>query len=180
MLGPKDVFNMFFGIPPGARAQRRHYQYAPPRHASQQGGAASVEANGFTAMQLLPMLALLVLSLLGSVQLDAAPYELKPTASHRHERQTDGSALKYYVAESFDLDFAHSRLALHRIEEAVEKDVGRQLAKQCAFERKQQQRMFDAAAAHPAAEREALRQQAHSYRLAACEEEDALRKAARR
>jgi hypothetical protein len=173
-LTPEDVFNMFFGIPPGARQQRRHYHYAQPGQ-SRQRGPARAEANGFALFQLLPILALVVLSFFSSIEIDTAPYELRPSSSHRIERETDGLGLKYFVPESFDLDYAHSRLALRRIEEAVEQDISRTAAKQCGFERKQQQRMYDAAQHYAGAEREAMLGKARAFRLDACDEEERIR-----
>lgn len=173
-LTPEDVFNMFFGIPPGARAQRRHYHYARPSQARQQG-AARTEANGFALMQLLPIFALIAMSFISSIDLDASPFELRPTPSYRIERETEGLGVKYFVPESFDLDYAASRAAMRKIEEAVEKQVAHDLGKQCAFERKQQQRMFDAAHHHAGAEKEDMLSKAHAFRLDACDEEERIR-----
>mmetsp|Transcript_11014 Transcript_11014/g.29828 ORF Transcript_11014/g.29828 Transcript_11014/m.29828 type:complete len:284 (-) Transcript_11014:12-863(-) len=176
-LTPEDVFNMFFGIPPGARRQQRHYTYAQPGARRQQGGAARTEASGFALVQVLPLLLLLVMSFISSVEFESAPFELKSQGSYRIERETERAGVKYFVPESFDLDYAHSRLALGRIEEAVEQEVLRAVSKQCTFEKKQQTRMFEAANAHsPGREQESMLEKAHAFRTLSCEEEDRLRR----
>ncbi|KAJ1630939.1 DnaJ domain-containing protein [Pavlovales sp. CCMP2436] len=179
-LTPEDIFNAFFGIPPGARQQRRHYHRAQPAQGTQRSGAARTEASGFALVQLLPVLALVLMSLISSIEIDSAPYELKPSASYRIERETEGLGLRYFVPESFDLDYAHSRLSLRRIEEAVEVEVSRELGKQCEFERKQQARMFEAAQHYVGAEKEGMLEKSHAFKLGACEQEDRIKVQRRR
>ena len=178
-LTPEDVFNMFFGIPPGARQQRRHYNYAHPGQ-SRQRGAGRAEASGFALVQLLPILALVFMSFVSTIEIDAAPYELKPTGAYRIERQTDGLGLKYFVPESFDLDYATSRASLQKVEDAVEAELARELGSQCAAERRQQARMADIAQQHAGAEKDAMLAKAKAFRLDACEQEERIRAHRRR
>jgi len=166
-LSPEDIFNMFFGMPPGGRRQQHHQR----REYAQQGDG---NVAPIQLVQLMPVLLLLLFSLLSSVSFEGgSPFSLRPVDDHKLERRTLGYGVPYYVAESFDLLYADAA-SLRALEDKVESDNLRRVKKLCKHERTQKQRMMEAAGHHSGDQRAKIDAQIANYKMRQCEEQDRL------
>jgi len=170
-LSPEDIFNMFFGMPPGAGRRPQ----GMPRQQARPMGQADVNVN---LIQLAPFLLLMLFSVISSLPFggEQTPYALQPTDGYVLERATESLGVRYFVAESFEL--RHSDAAtLHKLEERVENDALQRVRRRCNAERTSKQKMVDAANAHQGAERERMFAQADKVTMHWCEQKDALESA---
>lgn len=82
-LTPEDIFNMFFGVPPGGRGRR-----ASDLHRRRQQHDVNGAGN-MNLIQVLPLVLLMLFSLLSSLSLgDEKPFALKRGGGYDIERQT--------------------------------------------------------------------------------------------
>jgi DnaJ family protein B protein 12 len=142
-LSPEDIFNMFFGIPPGgARRPHAHQQQQQHFHRQRHDGAG-VQVS---MTQLLPIILLLLFSLLSSLSSGDSRTSYSFTAEDPHvlERRTLGSGVRYFVDDTFALVHT-SGASLREIETKVEADNFRRVERRCRHERGHKQRMNEAA-----------------------------------
>ena len=133
-LSPEDIFNMFFGIPPGGRGPRR----AAPRQQQYARGEGNVNLN---LVQLFPLLMLLAFSLLSSLaSIEEVPYSLKRIDGYGLERRTELSGVPYWVTEAFELQHTDAA-SLRKLEDRVENDQLSRVRRRCNAERTQKQKV---------------------------------------
>ena len=166
-MDPEDIFNMFFGIPPGGgvhgmpRRQRPQYR--------QQHTQGEVNMN---LVQLLPFGMLLLFSLISSLNLSSdAPYSLRKDTSYPLERATELLGVRYWVPESFELRHTDAA-ALRRVEDAVEADNLQRLRRRCQAERISKQKMAEAAKEAPAEGRAKMQEAIDAVSMRWCDEKD--------
>jgi len=167
-LSPEDIFNMFFGIPPGGgRARAQQQQYHRPN--GEGGGAVNVNL-----IQLLPLLMLMLFSLLSSVSLgDEKPFALKRSEGYVVERRTELSGVQYWVADSFEL-LHQDAASLRKVEDRIENDNLQSMRRRCNAERTQKQKMTEAANHYNGADKARMLESADSFHMRFCDEKDRL------
>ena len=168
-LTPEDIFNMFFGMPPQAARGHAHHQYrqAPPRGRPQ--------AQEMSLLQVAPFALLILLSVASSLPFggDTTPYSLRPVEAYTLERSTEGTGVRYWVDDSFELRHATPE-ALRQVEERVETDNLQRVRRRCSAERASKQRMVDAANQNQGAERSRMFEAADAVDMRWCDAKDRL------
>ncbi|KAL1507017.1 hypothetical protein AB1Y20_009432 [Prymnesium parvum] len=166
-LTPEDIFNMFFGIPPGGRGRP-----SPRRQQQQhQGGAAPNLGN---LLQLLPLVMLMLFSLLSSVSIgDDKPFSLKRSEGFTQERRTMSSGVQYWVPESFEL-LHPDAASLRKVEDRVETSMQQTLRRRCSAERTQKQKMVEAANHYNGADKIRMLERADKLQMRYCDQKDRL------
>lgn len=189
-LTPEDIFNMFFGIPPGGRRPPAERQ-----HRSHQSSAAI----SLGLFQLLPLIVLMMASLFSSLALNEdRVYSLKPMDGFLKERRTLTSGVRYWVRrapatmatldprsgnvsyrtppsqvpEYFEL-LHKDAVTFQRIEEEVESSNLNLLRKRCNAERAQKKMMIDAANQH-GPDKAKMLERAERMHMRYCKEKDRL------
>eukprot|EP00002_Diphylleia_rotans_P027922 TRINITY_DN5624_c0_g1_i3.p1 TRINITY_DN5624_c0_g1~~TRINITY_DN5624_c0_g1_i3.p1 ORF type:complete len:331 (-),score=74.84 TRINITY_DN5624_c0_g1_i3:963-1955(-) len=120
-IRPEDIFNMFFGMHPGAggfmneeflrrRQFRRQYEGAQQRH---------VHHGQFNIMQLLPLLVLLAIAFLGSNRDDKPLYRYDETADYPVSRVTKRYEVPYFVQETFEKNYGRDVRFVHNLEKNI-------------------------------------------------------------
>mmetsp|Transcript_53082 Transcript_53082/g.115872 ORF Transcript_53082/g.115872 Transcript_53082/m.115872 type:complete len:267 (+) Transcript_53082:279-1079(+) len=169
-LSPEDIFNMFFGIPPGARGSRRRprpHQRAPP--------SDDIHVVNLNFVQLLPIVLLLLFSLLSSITIGESDksYSFSPLENLPEERQTLRSGVRYYVPEYFEVQYP-DHASVHALETSIEKENLKRVRRRCRLERTQKQRMVDTANYYSGAERDGMLDVARRAPTKWCEELERL------
>lgn len=166
-LSPEDIFNMFFGIPPGAG--RRGSQRQQQQHYEHQQGAVNVNL-----VQLLPLALLMLFSLLSSVSIgDEKPFSLKRSEGFVLQRRTEHFGVPYWVADSFELLHADAA-SLRKVEDRIENENMQQLRRRCNAERMQKQKMTEAANHYSGPDKARMLESADSFYMRYCDEKDRL------
>jgi len=165
-LSPEDIFNMFFGIPPGGRRRAPQQQQ---HHEGGGGGAVNVNL-----IQLLPLVMLMLFSLLSSVSLgDEKPFSLKATDAYSMPRATYVTGVKYWVDDTFDLLHTDTA-AFNKLEDRVERENMMLLRRRCNAERTQKQKMVEAANHYSGADKAKMLAQADDMNMRWCDEKNRL------
>ena len=137
-LSPEDIFNMFFGIPPGQSRMHR------PPFARRRAPQPDPGLQNVSIVQLLPFLFFLLLSMSSSLFASSPAFSLRRAHGFETERRTLRLGVPYFVGESFDLIHSDSS-KLHQMEDLVEKERVQQLRRLCRIERFQKRQMAEVA-----------------------------------
>jgi len=139
----EDLFNMFFGggFPSGTvytsgGGRRTRYYY----HSHQQEGQGQTEGNNVTvALQILPILFFILVTLVSSFFVSDPTYSLSRTQKYNVKRQTTDLDVPYYVKETFATDFQGN---LRRMESAIEEEYITNLRNECYKQRNYKEHMI--------------------------------------
>ncbi|ODN02863.1 DnaJ subfamily B member 14 [Orchesella cincta] len=140
----EDLFNMFFGggFPSGtvyttSGGRRTRYYY----HSQQQeGGQGQTEGNNVTvALQILPILFFILVTLVSSFFVSDPTYSLTRTQKYNVKRTTADLEVPYYVKETFTNDFQGN---LRRMESAIEEEYITNLRNECYKQRNYKEHMI--------------------------------------
>jgi len=133
----EELFNMFFGGVPtqyGGRVFTRTHGGARMRqHHSDDHNGASI------AMQLLPLLLILVLSVFSSLFTADPVFSLNPNSKYTDQRMTTRLRVSYYVRPDFAQEFQGS---VRRLEQQVEEEYVSVLRNGCYKERNHRENML--------------------------------------
>mmetsp|Transcript_48351 Transcript_48351/g.151954 ORF Transcript_48351/g.151954 Transcript_48351/m.151954 type:complete len:273 (+) Transcript_48351:111-929(+) len=164
-LTPEDIFNMFFGVHPGAgRAGAR-------RRTTGGGGGGGGQPMQLSLAQLAPVLMLMAFSLLSPILFGERPqaWRLHPSSPWPLERQTLRMGVPYFVDDSFEL-FHADGASLATAEGEVERQTLAKVRQRCRHERAQRQKMMEAAGHYQGQERTAMQEQAGRAHMRWCDE----------
>jgi len=134
----EELFNMFFGGGMGGGGGRVFYQHS--RGATRHRHAHAEDHNGASiAMQLLPLLLILVLSVFSSLFSADPVFSLNPTSKYTDQRMTSRLRVSYYVRPDFAQEFQGS---VRRLEQQVEEEYVTALRNGCYKERNHRENML--------------------------------------
>lgn len=172
-VSPEEIFNMFFnmhgmnGGGPGFRVYRAgpNYHRAPQRD----------REPGFfqSAMQILPLLLLLFLSLFSFPSEYERPYSLHRSERHPIHRQTSADrvhhGIDYWVGPTFTRDYVPNKRKMRDVEQDVVQAFFYDLQRRCEVEKMEKQRMVaQAKRAFSRDERNRRLQEAQGMSLDSC------------
>ncbi|CAN0134318.1 unnamed protein product [Ectocarpus sp. 12 AP-2014] len=152
-VSPEDIFNMFFGQPPGAR--RRQGRGGMPSFNTRvyragggvdRGGGGGNGQEGGMGMNFLPLLGAIVLmflTLFGGEQQEAA-FSLERTSAYKIPKTTTQEkgvvgGIDYFVAPKFRQKYATNAERLRRVEVAVTEQHRTRLRFECNYLRQKNQ-----------------------------------------
>ena len=137
----EELFNLFFGGGFGQGANVYHFNggrvHAHRRNA-QQHQQAQVSTFGFW-LQLLPLIALVSVSLLSTFLVSEPMFNLSRNAKYSVERRTRNMNIAYYVKPDFPQTFSGK---LERFERQVEEEYVSQLQMTCYRERAAKENLY--------------------------------------
>ena len=156
-LNPEDIFNMFFGVPPGhmrrGGGHHRVYRYGRGvggHHADDENRGGQQTARGGLLQQLMQLLPLIFLFLVSfgsssSYNTHSQHFSLYQTSVYPIKRHTQTphivANIPYYVDETFQRTYARDSNTLQQMEMRVESQFESTLRQQCANQKEQQRRM---------------------------------------
>eukprot|EP00903_Cladosiphon_okamuranus_P009199 g8785.t1 len=143
-VSPEDIFNIFFGQPPGAR--RRHgaggmgfntrvYRAGGGMNGGAGNGAGQQGQSPMNLLTLAGFIALMFFTLFGGGQQEA-PFSFERTSTHYTEKVTTQKrgvveGIKYFVAPKFKQNYASNREQLRRVEVSVTEQYKTKLRYEC-------------------------------------------------
>ncbi|CAM9389295.1 unnamed protein product [Scytosiphon promiscuus] len=149
-VSPEDIFNMFFGQPPGARRRQgggapfntRVYRAGGGANGAAGNRGAQEGASGMNVMTLLGVIALMFFTLFGGGPQEAA-FSLENSGKFATERVTSRKAgvvegIKYFVPPKFRRTYAGDPEQLRRVEASVTKHYKEKLRAECSDMRQRQ------------------------------------------
>ncbi|KAJ1528884.1 hypothetical protein ONE63_007253 [Megalurothrips usitatus] len=138
-LTAEELFNLFFGggLPNQNVYVRRQgrWQRTPDHHNHQRGEPS----NYGVAMQMLPILLLILLSMMSGFFISDPIYSLQPSSKFSIQRKTMNLKVPYYVKENFHTEHQGS---LRRLEMSVEEDHVQNLRQACYREKNYRETLF--------------------------------------
>ncbi|XP_053559457.1 dnaJ homolog subfamily B member 14 [Bombina bombina] len=173
-ITPEDLFNMFFGggFPTGSvhsyangHTRFNHYQQ---QHRSGHEREDERGDGGFSMfIQLMPIIALILLSLLSQLMVSNPPYSLYPRSGTGQtiKRFTENLGVTYYVSKDFQSEY--TGLLLQKLEKNIEEDYVANVRNNCWRERQQKSDLTHAAKVY---RDERLRLKAESISMENCKE----------
>lgn len=161
-----DLLAVMLGMPPGARRVRRHYTSLR---------VGTVESVLFRAVQLIPVLVLLVLLALPpstvppSYAGSATPFKTRRDGAFTEARTTAASRTPYYVRPDFAAVFDQLPTVVAAVDSAVDALTRASLQQECERERAAQRRDVDMARRRPKGpERDELIAKANAVEMPGC------------
>eukprot|EP00752_Nemacystus_decipiens_P009575 g8555.t1 len=152
-VSPEDIFNMFFGQPPGG-TRRRHgpggmgfntrvYRAGGGMNAGAGNGAGQQGQSPMNLVSLLGVIALMFFTLFGGGQPEAA-FSFERTSTHYTEKVTRPNrgvveGIRYFVAPKFKQNYAYNREQLRKVEAKVTESYKSKLRYECHDMRQRQQ-----------------------------------------
>ncbi|CAG7668728.1 unnamed protein product [Allacma fusca] len=141
----EELFNMFFGgaFPSSSvysTGRRRTRFYYSNGHSQESSNGQQGEPNNVTmALQVLPILFFILVTLLSSLFVSDPVYSLVRTQKYNVKRTTGELEVPYYVKESFTSDFQGN---LKRLESGIEEEYIANLRNECFKQRNYKDHMI--------------------------------------
>jgi len=144
----EELFNMFFGgaFPSGTvytqngRRRTRFYYANSGGHSHEGQGQGHAEANNVTvALQVLPILFFILVTLVSSFFVSDPVFSLTRTQKYNVKRATGELEVPYFVKETFLADFQGN---LKRLESGIEEEYISNLRNECFKQRNYKEHMI--------------------------------------
>jgi len=177
----EELFNMFFGggFPSSSVYARRgggraRYYYSSTSASSNEGGGGGQEASNMSvALQVLPILFFILVTLISSLFVSDPVYSLSRTQKYNVKRMTNDNEVPYFVKESFINDFTGN---IKRLESGIEEEYVSNLRNESFKQRNYKEHMVWRARNFGD---EQMLKQAHDMSLPSCDALQTLRQRAR-
>ena len=171
-ISPEDIFNMFFGVDPGARRRQPGAGGQRAYAQARRGGPPPNQAQQL--LQLLPLLLLFALSFFSYPNQYADPaFSLERKGKYQVERFTKSRGvtrdIRYWVSDGFSAKYARDPYSLARIDQSVETEFETNLRYGCYNQKEQQRRLvYQARLKRTRQQRDDALQRAQEFKLDSC------------